>query len=188
MRGHCRSLATCIVVSLSAVFSSSSLAALLLLLAACSSDRAEEDSPGRNTRATSQADRQAAVPDTVRSQPSTGQEADQLSEAERVVRQQQDAYNSHDIEAFVGTHAPNVRFYRYPDSLVLEGRAALRERFGRLFATAPSVHASTDARMAQGDIVVWQETATGMPGGKTNTAIFVWEVHGGQITRVLFIP
>lgn len=28
------------------------------------------------------------------------------SEAERVVLQQQDAYNRHDIEAFVGAHAP----------------------------------------------------------------------------------
>lgn len=64
----------------------------------------------------------------------------------------------------------------------------MRAHFGRLFVTAPSVHATTDARMAHGDIVVWQETVTGMPGGKTNTAIIVWEVHGGQITRALLIP
>lgn len=113
---------------------------------------------------------------------------EQRSEAERVVLQQQDAYNRHDLEAFVAAHAPDVRFYRYPDSLVFEGRDSVRARFGRIFAAAPSVHATTDARMAHGDIVVWQETATGMPGGKTNTAIFVWEVHGGQITRVLLIP
>ena len=113
---------------------------------------------------------------------------EQLSEAERVVLQQQDAYNKHDIEAFVAAHAPDVRFYRYPDSLVFEGRDSVRARFGRLFAKAPSVHASTDARMAHGDIVVWQETATGMPDNKTNTAIFVWEVHGGLITRVMLIP
>jgi hypothetical protein len=113
---------------------------------------------------------------------------EQISEAERVVLQQQEAYNRHDIEAFVAAHAPDVRFYRYPDSLVFEGRDSVRARLGRLFAKAPSVHASTDARMAHGDIVVWQETATGMPEGKTNTAIFVWEVHGGQITRVVSIP
>jgi uncharacterized protein (TIGR02246 family) len=122
-----------------------------------------------------------------RPQPSTAA-GEQLSAAERVVRMQYDAYNRHDLEAFVATHAPDVRFYRYPDSLVLNGRAAVRERFERLFATAPQVHATVDARMARGDIVVWQETATGMPGGKTNTAISLWEVHGGQITRVLFIP
>jgi len=101
---------------------------------------------------------------------------------------QADAYNRHDLDAFVETHAPDVRFYRYPDSLMLEGRAAVRERFGQLFAKAPQVHATTDARITQGDIVVWQETATGLPGGRTNTAIFVWEVHGNQITRVLLIP
>jgi hypothetical protein len=123
-----------------------------------------------------------------RPQPSTGGQEEQASAAERVVRLQYDAYNRHDLEAFVAAHAPDVRFYRYPDSLVLDGRAAVRERFGRLFATAPKVHATVDARLTHGDIVVWQETATGMPAGKTNTAIFVWEVHGGQITRVLAIP
>ena len=105
---------------------------------------------------------------------------EQRSEAERVVLQQQDAYNRHDLEAFVAAHAPDVRFYRYPDTLILEGRDSLRARFGRLFAKAPSVHASTDARMAQGDIVVWQETATGMPGNKTNTAILCGRSTAGR--------
>jgi hypothetical protein len=44
-----------------------------------------------------------------------------------------------------------------------------------------------EARIAYGDFVVWRETATGMPGGKTNTGIFVWEVHNGQITRIMII-
>jgi len=130
----------------------------------------------------------ACRPAGPRPQPPTATQAEQPSAAERVVRLQYDAYNRHDLEAFVAAHAPDVRFYRYPDSLMLEGRAALRERFGRLFATAPRVHATVDARMTRGDVVVWQEAATGMPGGKTNTAIFVWEVHGDQITRVLVIP
>jgi hypothetical protein len=39
---------------------------------------------------------------------------EQRSDAERVVLQQQDAYNRHDIEAFVGAHAPDVRFYESP--------------------------------------------------------------------------
>ena len=105
-----------------------------------------------------------------------------------MVLQQQEAYNRHDIEAFAAAHSPDVRFYRYPDSLVLEGRDFVRARFGAPFCQGASVHANIDARMAHGDMVVWQETATGMPGGKTNTAIFVWEVHGGQITRVVLIP
>jgi hypothetical protein len=106
--------------------------------------------------------------------PSTAVGGAQPSPAERVVQMQADAYNRHDLEAFVALHAPDVRFYRYPDSLVFEGHAGLRERFGRLFATAPQVHATIDARMVHGDFVVWKETATGLPGGKTGTQIFVW--------------
>ena len=75
-----------------------------------------------------------------------------------------DAYNKHDIEAFVAVHAPDVRAYRFPDSLFFEGRDALRKRFGNLFAFAPQVHATVQARIAQGDFVIWQETATGLPG------------------------
>ena len=89
-------------------------------------------------------------------------EVNQPSAAERVVQLQYDAYNRHDVEAFVGAHAPDVRFYRYPDSLVINGRPALRERFGRLFASAPQVHATIDARITHGDFVVWRETATGI--------------------------
>jgi hypothetical protein len=115
----------------------------------------------------------------------TGQE--QPSAAERVVQRQFDAYNNHDLEAFVAAHAPDVRAYRFRDSLILEGRAALRERFGKLFATAPQVHATVDARITHGDFVIWQETATGLPGGKTNTGIFLWEVRNGQISRIMSI-
>jgi hypothetical protein len=118
---------------------------------------------------------------------STAVEEKQSSAAERVVQLQADAYNRHDLEAFVALHAPDARFYRFPDSLLFEGRAALRERFGRLFGAAPKVHATTDARMVHGDFVVWQETATDLPGGKTDTQIFVWEVHNGLITKVMGI-
>src|SRR5215210_6192516 len=103
------------------------------------------------------------------------------SAAERVVQQQFDAYNRHDLDAFVAAHAPDVKVYRYPDSLMFEGHAALRERFAKLFASAPQVHATVEARITHGDFVVWRETATGMPNGKTNTGVFVWEVHNGQI-------
>jgi hypothetical protein len=54
-------------------------------------------------------------------------------------------------------------------------------------ASAPQVHATVEARIAHGDFVIWQETATGLPGGKTNTGIFVWEVHNGQISRIMAI-
>ncbi|HEX3236362.1 MAG TPA: nuclear transport factor 2 family protein [Gemmatimonadales bacterium] len=120
-------------------------------------------------------------------QPSTASGQEQSSAPERVVQMQADAYNRHDLEGFVALHAPDVRFYLYPDSLVFEGRDSVRARFRRLFAKAPSVHATTDARIVQGDFVVWQETATGLPGGKTGTQIFVWEVHNGLITKVMGI-
>ena len=126
-------------------------------------------------------------PSDRRPAPPTTTSQEQVSDAERVVQLQFDAYNKHDIEAFVAAHAPDVQAYLFPDSLIFEGRDALRERFGKLFATAPQVHATVEAHIAHGDFVIWQETATGLPGGKTNTGIFVWEVHDGQISRIMAI-
>jgi hypothetical protein len=57
-----------------------------------------------------------------------------------------------------------------------------------MFASSPQLHATVNARLTYGNKVVWKETATGMPGGKTNTAIFVWEVDDSLITRVMVIP
>lgn len=130
----------------------------------------------------------ACRPTSITPKSSAATEEAQSSAAERVVRQQYDAYNRHDLDAFVAAYSPTVRFYRHPDSLVIDGRDAVRERFGKIFANAPQLHANVDARMTHGDFVVWKETATGMPEGKTNTAIFVYEVHGNQITRVLVVP
>ena len=118
--------------------------------------------------------------------PSAAEE--QPSAAERIVQRQYEAYNRHDIEAFLAAHSPNVRFYRYPDSLLFEGRDAVRERFGKMFASSPQLHATVNARLTHGNKVVWKETATGMPDGKTNTAIFVWEVDDSLITKVMVIP
>ncbi|MFL5447986.1 MAG: nuclear transport factor 2 family protein [Gemmatimonadales bacterium] len=129
----------------------------------------------------------ACRPTDQRAAPPTATSQEQPSAAERVVQLQFDAYNKHDLEAFVAAHAPDVRAYQFPDSLILEGRDALRERFGKLFANAPQVHATVEARMTHGDFVVWRETATGLPGGKTNTGIFVWEVHDGQISRIMVL-
>jgi hypothetical protein len=119
--------------------------------------------------------------------PSTSSQK-QPSPAEQVVQRQFDAYNRRDLDAFVAAHASGVRVYRYPDSLVIDGRDALRERAGKLFANAPKLHATVDDRMTQDDLVIWKETVNGMPSGKTSTAVSIWEVHDGLITRILFIP
>jgi hypothetical protein len=130
----------------------------------------------------------ACAPTPDRSETPPGTPKDQPSDAEHVVERQYEAYNRRDIEAFVAAHSPNVRFYRYPDSLLFEGRDAIRERFGKMFASSPRLHATVDARLTHGNKIVWRETATGMPGGKTNAAIFVWEVDDSLITKVMVIP
>ena len=159
------------------------LALLLpLILPACTrAPRADAARPD-SAAAVVSADTTPTVADAV------GTGGEPLTAAERVVRQEVEAYNRHNLDAFLATYAPDARYVRYPDSVMVAGRDSLRARFGRLFAAAPRVHAGVDARMARGDFVIYQLTATDMPGGKTNTATFVYEVLGGKIARVLVIP
>jgi hypothetical protein len=156
-------------------------AAVAVLTLSCNQSQDRATASGQST---AEQDTSPAIAG-VDPQPPTPVAEHQPSAAEGIVQLQAEAYNRHDLDAFVALHAPDVRFYRYPDSLVFEGHAALRERFKRLFATAPRVHATTDDRMVHGNFVIWKETATDLPGGKTDTQIFVWEVQNGLITRVM---
>ena len=107
--------------------------------------------------------------------------------AERVVQEQLEAYNRHDLDAFAATYAPDVRGYRYPDRPLFTGLAELRAMYGRFFMTAPAVRATVVRRIVQGNFVIDHEELTGTPDGRTRRAVAIYEVRDGRITSVRFI-
>jgi hypothetical protein len=109
------------------------------------------------------------------------------SPAEQVVQTQLDAYNRHDLDAFVATYAPDVRGYTYPDRPMFAGAAELRTTYAGFFAAAPAVRARVVRRIVQGDHVIDHEEVTGMPDGRTVRAVAIYEVRGGRIASVRFI-
>ncbi|MBB4634879.1 nuclear transport factor 2 family protein [Longimicrobium terrae] len=111
-----------------------------------------------------------------------------VSEAERVVQAQVDAYNRHDIDAFVATYAPDVVLYRHPDQVMMRGTDAMRTLYGQMFTNAPALNVRIANRIVQGDFVIDHEVVTGAPGAEGEMlATAVYEVKAGRIQNVWFI-
>lgn len=105
-----------------------------------------------------------------------------------VAQRQLDAYNAHDLAAFVACCAEDVTIWRLPATTpALQGRAALadvhaRERFNR-----EGLHAELVNRMTLGDKVVDHERVRGLRPEPYET-VAVYQVADGLIRAVWFHP
>jgi imidazolonepropionase-like amidohydrolase len=101
-----------------------------------------------------------------------------------VVQRQLNGYNARELELFLETYSDDVVIVR-DGREALRGKAAMRERYGRLFEEYPNNHASITRREVDGDVVTDDELVTGRPGGEIR-ARARYEVEGGLIRRVTF--
>jgi hypothetical protein len=109
-----------------------------------------------------------------------------MSPTEAAVQRQLDAYNAHDLERFVAEYTDDVRVFRPPAAEpVVSGKQAFAEHYAKNRFTLPELHAELVNRMVSGNIVVDQESITGLPGGHL-AAVAVYEVVGGRIKNVWF--
>jgi hypothetical protein len=101
---------------------------------------------------------------------------------------QLDAYNARDLDTFVACYAADVKVSRLPSGQILaQGRDALRETYGKLFANAPELHCALLNRIVHGRCVVDHEEVTGIPGREQVHAVAIYEVEDGLIRKVWFL-
>jgi hypothetical protein len=67
---------------------------------------------------------------------------------------------------------------------VMRGHAAMREQYGRLFATCPDVHAEVLTRIRVGSYVIDEERVTGRPEGDIHAVAIYRLADDGLIDRV----
>ena len=109
------------------------------------------------------------------------------NDAETVVQRQLNAYNAHDIEAFVATYATDIKIEALPGTPVLEGHEALRQYYSGLFAQYPNIYAKLVNRSVLGEFVVDEERLPrGAESALRGTAIY--QVQDGLIQRVWMTP
>jgi hypothetical protein len=107
------------------------------------------------------------------------------SSAAEVVQEQLDAYNSRNIEAFLDTYSEDIKFYNYPNELNDEGQASLRMSYQSFFENTPDLNCEIKNRIHIGNRIIDEEFITA--NGKTFSAVAIYEVENGKISKITFI-
>ncbi|MFZ5835601.1 MAG: nuclear transport factor 2 family protein [Pseudomonadota bacterium] len=110
------------------------------------------------------------------------------AEIEKVIQTQLDAYNAHDIEAFMAMWADDALYFEHPSTLLAEGAAAIRARHVARFQEA-NLFARLKQRMVLGNKVVDYETVTRTfpEGPGTIDVIVTYEVINGKVAKAWYI-
>lgn len=107
--------------------------------------------------------------------------------AETLVQRQVEAYNAHDLEAFVACYDPAIEFRTLDGGVGPDkGTAALRKAYSDLFKQHPALKVKILNRICQGAFIIDQEEAEGM-GSAPLTVTAIYQVVDGKILRVWFI-
>lgn len=109
-------------------------------------------------------------------------------EAAAVVDRQNDAYNRHDLEAFLAAYADSIVVQRLGDTVPMSGKAKLRESTASWFAEAPGARTEVLQRMVLGPYVIDRQRVSGAPATLPLEAIGIYEVREGLIRRVWSVP
>ena len=109
------------------------------------------------------------------------------TEAVSLVERQFDAYNAHDLEAFIACYAEDVQIFRLPvREPALAGRRALAEFYASQRFNLPELRADIVNRIALGNKVIDHEAVRGLSPGETVELVAVYEIAEGLISTVWF--
>ena len=105
-----------------------------------------------------------------------------------LAQRQLDAYNARDLEAFLACYAEDCVVSAHPSGdTMLEGREAMRVRYGRLFAEHPDLHCTLLARVEHDVFAIDHEHVVGIKPNAIVYAVAMYEVREGLIQRVWFL-
>lgn len=105
---------------------------------------------------------------------------------EILAQQQLNAYNAHDIEAFLIPYSDSVEIYdQSTGKLLMKGKAEMRQRYSDLFSKSPALHCQLVNRIVIGNKVIDHERITGVKD--LIEAAAAYTVDKGKIVKVYFI-
>lgn len=118
--------------------------------------------------------------------PGPGQESKPgLTGPEKVVQEQVEAYNRHDIEAFLKNYSSEIKLYAFPDREMGKGLESMRTTYGKLFADNPKLKVEIAKRIVQGEYVIDHEQVS--TGTRDFSAVAIYRVQGDKIVEVRFL-
>lgn len=104
---------------------------------------------------------------------------------EMLAQQQLNAYNAHDLEAFLAPYAEDVEIYSFPSNrLQSKGKAEMRKNY-EFITKLPELYCKLLNRVVQGNTVIDHEEIWGVPGSP-HYGIAIYMVENGKIRKVYF--
>jgi len=117
--------------------------------------------------------------------------AQNQSEIEKIAtalaQEQLDAYNKRDIEAFLKPYSENVKVYAFPDQLLYEGKAKMREEYTAMFSQLPDLNCKLINRIVLNNKVIDHEEVVFKTSQPKVYAIAVYTITDGKISEVRFM-
>jgi hypothetical protein len=104
-----------------------------------------------------------------------------------VVKEQLEAYNKQNIEAFLNCYSEEVEVYNFPNELVYKGKEKMRERYTNAWKQNPKQKAEVTERICVGNTVIDKEHVTGRATGIEANVIAIYKIEDGKIKQVFFI-
>jgi imidazolonepropionase-like amidohydrolase len=102
-----------------------------------------------------------------------------------LVQRQLNAYNGHDLEAFLEPYADDVEIYSFPNKLEMKGKDTMRKVY-QFITRTPGLHCEIQERIVQGNTVIDHERVK-VNGRPPAEAIAIYEIEGRKIKRVYFV-
>ncbi len=102
-----------------------------------------------------------------------------------LAQRQLNAYNAHDLDAFLEAYSEDVAVYNFPDELMFKGKEEMRKRYTFLNNPETAPHAEIIKRIVVGNMVIDHEKAT-FPGRDPIEVIAIYVVENNKITEVYF--
>ena len=106
---------------------------------------------------------------------------------EAVVQKQVEAYNAHDIEAFVSFYAADAQTIEFSTGQIYDkSNADIKIAYLELFKKFPNLKCKIKNRIIQGNYVIDQELITGTNVSEAS-ATAIYYVKNGKISKVWFL-
>jgi imidazolonepropionase-like amidohydrolase len=103
---------------------------------------------------------------------------------EMLAQQQLNAYNAHDLEAFLAPYADDVEVYDFPGKLSAKGKEQMRKNY-QFVTRTPGLYCRLLNRIVQGNMVIDHEEIYS-EGRKPFTGVAIYIIEKGKISKVYF--
>ncbi len=115
-----------------------------------------------------------------------------MDSPEAVVQANIDAYNAHDLDAYLATFTPAATFGSLGGRILLDSRDAMKGFYRQFFDARPTVHCEVKQRTVMGPFVIDLQSISSPDVAETGQppmeAMVISEVRDGRITKVWYSP